>query len=409
MDPTRLGASLRTARKNRGLTQVDAARALALPRTALVKIEAGERSLSTLELTRLASLYSRSVAQLTSSEPDADDDALEALQLLDPRLEKEPGVQAELLHALSLYREGVSLERLLGRRDRAGPPAYSFPAPTSAIEAVLQGNDLAGEERERLGLGKAAIRDVAELVSGEGIWASGLSLPDEMSGFFLRHPSIGMAIAVNSSHSRERKRFSYAHEYAHALLDRDQGASVSTRENSRDLCEKRANAFAAAFLMPREGVRFQLHRLHKGRPRRLDEPLYSVADDSGISLKGRPRNSQDLTCQEVAHLAHHFGVSYQAAVYRLLNLGEIRRSGCEDLLQGKNVESAYLYLRMLAELDSRDDGGAPHRELVKQVYLLAVEAYRREEISGGRLRDLARRLGRDSRELLGFAKAVRSG
>ena len=68
-----------------------------------------------------------------------------------------------------------------------------------------------------------------------------------MSGMFLRHPSIGFAILVNSSHPRGRKRFSYAHEYAHALLDRDRNIAVSTTDNSSELIERRANAFSAAF------------------------------------------------------------------------------------------------------------------------------------------------------------------
>ena len=61
-----------------------------------------------------------------------------------------------------------------------------------------------------------------------------------------------------------RKRFSYAHEYAHAILDRNMNAIVSTNDNSHELIEKRANAFAAAFLMPQAGVHWFLGLLDKG-------------------------------------------------------------------------------------------------------------------------------------------------
>ena len=82
----------------------------------------------------------------------------------------------------------------------------------------------------------------------------GADFPNGMSGMFLRHSSIGMVILVNYEHPRARKRFSYAHEYAHALLDRNLSVTVTTEGNRSDLIEVRANAFAAAFLMPEDGV-----------------------------------------------------------------------------------------------------------------------------------------------------------
>ena len=62
LDPITLGRRLREARENRRLTQEQAAQAIGISRTALVHIEAGKRSLSTLELSELAKLYHRSVA-----------------------------------------------------------------------------------------------------------------------------------------------------------------------------------------------------------------------------------------------------------------------------------------------------------------------------------------------------------
>ena len=52
-----LGSRLRRARESRGLSQQAAAQALDLPRTAVTQLEAGSRSVSTLELTRLSELY----------------------------------------------------------------------------------------------------------------------------------------------------------------------------------------------------------------------------------------------------------------------------------------------------------------------------------------------------------------
>ena len=136
----------------------------------------------------------------------------------------------------------------------AGPPTYDLPIPNKVMEAVEQGTYVAEEERRRLEIGNHPIPDMADLINSQGIWASGAKLPNDMSGLFVRHSSIGLFILVNVEHKRARKRFSYAHEYAHALLDRAQCATVSVQGNRSDLNEVRANAFAAAFLSPRTGV-----------------------------------------------------------------------------------------------------------------------------------------------------------
>lgn len=54
-----VGARLRDAREAIGLTQEDVAAALGIPRTSVVSIEAGRRSVTALELRRLSRLYQR--------------------------------------------------------------------------------------------------------------------------------------------------------------------------------------------------------------------------------------------------------------------------------------------------------------------------------------------------------------
>ena len=59
MDAEELGRRLRVAREARGLSQQAVADAFGLPRTAITQMEAGNRSVSTLELIKLAELYLR--------------------------------------------------------------------------------------------------------------------------------------------------------------------------------------------------------------------------------------------------------------------------------------------------------------------------------------------------------------
>ena len=99
-------------------------------------------------------------------------------------------------------------------------------------------------------------------------------LTEDMSGLFTNHPSVGLCILVNYAHTRARKRFSYAHEYAHALLDRTSTATVSLEANRTELSEVRANAFAATFLLPRAGVWEFLHGRAKAGPSHVEQMVY---------------------------------------------------------------------------------------------------------------------------------------
>jgi transcriptional regulator with XRE-family HTH domain len=67
-DRRRLGDRLREARKYLGLKQEEVASYLKIPRTALTDIEAGQRRVEVLELTRLAKLYRQPVAYFTGED-----------------------------------------------------------------------------------------------------------------------------------------------------------------------------------------------------------------------------------------------------------------------------------------------------------------------------------------------------
>ena len=67
-DRQTLGERLRIAREYVGLKQDDVARHLSIPRSALSHIEAGQRKVDALELTRMAKLYQRPVNYFTGEQ-----------------------------------------------------------------------------------------------------------------------------------------------------------------------------------------------------------------------------------------------------------------------------------------------------------------------------------------------------
>jgi len=391
IDLATLGRRLKEARINCGISQEKAAEAIGVPRTAIVHIEAGNRSLSTLELSELATLYGRPIAEFLA-EGRTEEDFLVAIHRLSAESDDPEAVEREVRRCVQICREGYNLESLLERKPRLGPPGYDLGAPRNYVEAVEQGEAIAEAERMRCGVGHAPIPDMADLISSQGIWASGVRLPNEMSGLFLHEESIGLVVLVNYDHPRGRKRFSYAHEYAHALLDRKRPITFTRRKNSNELVEKRANAFAASFLIPRAGVEAFLGSLSKGGASRKAFHVYDVATEKEIEAEKRVlAKTQAITFQDAALVAAYFGVSYQAAAYRLSDLGFVNRDELKALLD--KLDLANSYLKIIKKWD--DVGGEPteyDRELVNQIIPLVLEAYRQEEISRGKLFEVSKLL-----------------
>ena len=406
-----LASRLRDARTAASLTQEQVAKSLELPRTAIVQFESGNRAVSTLELAKLAQLYGRPIASFFDSEPQSqEEDVLVALFRAAQVEGQDMPWQSDVSRYLGICRAGVELEHLLDRPPHVGPPSYDLPQPRNVMDAVEQGNVVAEQERRRLSLGHNPIPDMSDLINSQNIWASGAELPDDMSGLFLQHSSIGLFILVNFGHSRARKRFSYAHEYAHALLDRKDPATVSREENRRNLSEVRANAFAAAFLLPRTGVWAFLNSRFKAGPSLIEQTVYDPtaeqnAEEVKASRRAAPR-SQVLTYEDTAALAHHFSVSYQAALFRLKSLSIVNEGEFTELRDKENFGKQYLeLLEILVDLEGHDQR-KPDREIVSQVVHLALEAYRREEISKGKLRDLSTLLDFSAKDLLTLAEAA---
>jgi Zn-dependent peptidase ImmA (M78 family)/transcriptional regulator with XRE-family HTH domain len=404
-----IGRRIREARKRRDISQQKVAEALGIPRTAVTNIEAGARNVSTLELTKLGVLFNLSPAAFQDESAVSDLAVVRARALSEATSSPEFGPVIDRM--IDLCREGAELRRLLEQDTTVSMPNYAQRIANSG-DAVRQGEARAREERRRLGLGNAPIGNLPELIGDQGIWVASAAkddFPDDVSGLFLHHSSIGMAVLINGSHKPVRQRFSYAHEYGHALFDRQEELRLTQNRNSNELVEKRANAFAAGFLMPAGGVLDQLRVRGKGQPSRQAQFVYSVATDLNEEAEIRPRTgSQVITFQDAAVLARHFGVSYEAMVWRLRNLDLLDTPATNALIERR--DDGRRYLEMLRLPDFFDAGAAsdePVWELRNQLAHLAVEAYRREEISQGRLREIGRKLRLPAADLLELAEAAK--
>ncbi len=388
--PKELSRRIRTAREACGLTQEQVAQDLGVSRSAVAQIERGKRSVSSLELDRFAHLFGRDIRDFVADSFD-ETDSLAALFRAQPAVLEEPSVADALRDCVAIGREISNLEELLGIERSAGVVAsYQLRAPSTRWEAIRQGEVLAKEERRRLGLGATALPDLAELLETEGVRTGVVDLPDDVSGLTLNDKEHGLFVIANRSHHVLRRRFSFAHEYAHVLADRDRFGLISRSSERSNLIEVRANAFGACFLMPEEGVKEFLISLGKGKPSRPSSEVFDEADSVKVEGRMAP-GSQAVQLYDVVQLAAHFGVSRIAALYRLRNLNLINEAEFDDL---RTLDDAGRGRQLSQALGLREPDHEEARNWFRHRFLgLALEAFRREEISRGKLEELVLVLG----------------
>lgn len=381
-----LGRRLKAARENVGLTQEQVAEALGLSRGAIAQLEAGLRFPNSLQLARLAEFYGREVGEFLQAEFQADrEDALAALFRADATLAAEPDRAHAVRECATLCREYTALEELLGRDvTRVGPATYALVAPRTRWDAIRQGEQLADRERGRLELGLDPLGALADLLERQGVRVLEIELPENISGLCLHDRAHGLAIIVNSAQHPLRRLFSCAHEYCHLLADRERGATVSRAEHREELLEVRANAFSAAFLLPGEGVRDFLQKRGKGEASRSE--LHAFDDHAAVTgQKRQDSRTQDLQVADVVVLAHHFGVSYESALYRLQNLKFV--SEAERAQLAAQGPFAGRLRRLLGAGGEEDEASAKPRSRTGLVFL-ALEAFLTEAISRRKFREL---------------------
>jgi Zn-dependent peptidase ImmA (M78 family)/transcriptional regulator with XRE-family HTH domain len=400
LDSKELGRRFRKIRENHGFTQQDLAGLLGIPRPAVVQIEAGNRSLDSVELMKLAKELGFDPKDLFVEVFREDQDSVTVLFRTDPEMVSNHQLNQAVSHWSVLCRQFTELEKLVGAdRKFVSPALYELPFPGNKWEAIQQGNIIADYERGRLKLGTAPLPDLPEIIEGQGVRVGRLPLEDCISGLFLADDKNGLAILVNAEHSEQRQLFSYAHEYGHLLFDRKEKATISRRAEREKLNEIRANSFAAALLLPEEGVREFLVRV--GKSRELSQ-IQEVYDEEGESVRAQRRTAAEpfsVQFYDVVHLAFYFGVSYEAALWRLKSLQIISEEEREDLLSQN--EAALEFRKLLWRQSGRRQriqGGKFQHKLL----MLALEAYRLGEISKAKLREIGATLDVTSRQIDAF-------
>lgn len=346
-----LGRRLQESRKARGITQQQAAEHLGVARTTLTAIEGGKRRIRPSELARLAALYGRSVGELLRRGVPSEPFTVQLRAVLAPGMDVDGEIGAAIAEFERLCADYVELERLCGAPlPRRYPEEYEI----AGVAPEAAGADVAGAERNRLGLGDGPLLNLRDVLEADvGLRVFYLDLPSRIAEMLAYTREHGGCLATNRKHPEERRRMSLAHGYAHFLAHRHRAEVAFTGRYRRVPEQERfADAFARAFLTPEAGLR-----------RRYNEFLRS--------RKGR------FTPADLCTLANYYFVSVEALARRLEDLGLLPGGSWDRLREaGFRVQEARRELQL---------SPPPHRDemLPMRYMLLAAEALERSEISEG--------------------------
>lgn len=310
---------LSEARQLAGYTQEQVSQALGVSRPMITYWEGGSRTPNDRQLVGLSRLYGIDVADLRSDVP------LESAHPAADMMFRSAGdeqLPPEGRRGLGEFIDFLDTYAHLAQQmdyDVHGMTQSPFTS-SSTFDSADDARRKAEEVRAHLRLGLGPVGDVDRLCDLLGITVLRAQLGDDLrktiSGAFFNHRKVGFSILVNLDMTPGRRRFTVAHELAHALFHSDKEPYVLSFA-TKDPRERFADAFAGEFLMPTEGVR-------------------RVMEEQGFG----PKVTDPA---DVFHLQRFYKVSYATALVRLRQARSLKPADYDRFRQIRPV----IYARSL--------------------------------------------------------------
>lgn len=220
-------------------------------------------------------------------------------------------------------------------------------------------NTKAQELREKLGEDANSPVDIFSLVNQiKELTLVLYPLGDNISGMCLRDDQIKL-IAINSSMSYGRQRFSLAHELFHMYYDNATGFNVCSKVlDPKSDNERNADQFASYFIAPYKSFRDAVKKESAGG---------------------------QITLQNIIALEQYFGMSHLAMLWRLVSEGYLSKNSINEYSCGVKTTARNLgYDDTLYSPTPVD-----HRKRTLGHYLIQVDLLREKDlVSRGKIDEL---------------------
>ena len=298
VDGRTLGERIAAARRDLNLTQEHLASRVGLERTALGRIEAGERKVSAVELVDLADALDAPLAWFVR-------DPLPAVVSRRTDAAPQHEVTAKLDRELELFSGDVADLLARGVIDSV-PDRQTWRVPRTHTES----EQTAMEVRARLGAGSEPLTDIAAAAESFGLYSSSLALGGGGADGALVEVKEGAGAAVIDGDPRSgRRRMSLAHELGHWLFG-------DTYDSGAVDIERMIASFAVHLL-----------------------------------VKLWQENAADPLRDRAIRVAGSFRLSWSAAIWHLLHLDLITEEQRRELQQVTPVAGEFAKLRLALDAD----------------------------------------------------------
>jgi Zn-dependent peptidase ImmA (M78 family) len=293
-----------------GMSQRAVASLIELDETKLTKSLSGKRRFTSLELALLADLGETSVDWILTGVGSRS--FAFARRVVAPDQSVGDSAGADLVRLIA---ERFDSARELG----FAPPTPELPEPIAQARYVDEALDLASRALDAIGVqmrGLSTAGLIREIERAFGVQVAVYDLPPGVDGLSFQGGDLRV-IVLASTRSAARQRFTLGHELGHLLWgDANAGMLEEALFATKDNLERRANAFAAAFLLPRGEIEAAL---------------------AGREVAG-----------ELDQLVWEFGVSPQALAWRLFNLSLLSVE-LRDRLVARTAEASAAAVGRLSE------------------------------------------------------------
>jgi len=330
-----IGSRVRALLELKGMGQRELATFLDIDPSALSRALTGERMFKAREIALVAEIFGVSTSAVLEGPSETERSVtMAARRSLDNRTAVEMAVDRAGFY--------VELASLVDGTNRA----KAFELELADVVPWRQGQGVADQVLRQCELGReplpGSMHQLAALVEERlGIGVALEPLEQGMDGLSVAGDRLDLAL-VSTSTATVRQRWTLAHECAHLILGDAEDLLVDESVWSRKTLEEtRANAFAAAFLMP------------------------------DALLKTEWERELGITEQKVARLLDMFHVSLDALAFRLHNVGLVDASGRDA------IRSMHPYVSVIRNQGTRQSEGT---WLPTELTTAVVEAYGRGKL-----------------------------
>src|SRR5438105_14282658 len=244
------------AREACGLSMADLGRSIGVTRQAISYYETGAKHPEADVLAQLGKALNQPIAYFTSTRPKGHGRPgtvfFRSFASKTKATNKKCEVYRDWLDQIAFYLGGmVTLPRV-------SLPA-AVPTDSSGSYTMEEIEQFATQCRRMWSLGDGPIANLLLLLESKGIVVARTDFADTALDAFSCWIGARPFVFLSSDRSAVRSRYDAAHELGHLVLH--SGVSMQQMEDNQihDRAEKEANRFAAAFLLPRQVFRYEVH------------------------------------------------------------------------------------------------------------------------------------------------------